>query len=135
MVKIKEIKGFKYIGQAPSWVEGFNGHQNFRKNLTYIRLSFSDWEKDKHMLTFIGEHVSVVEDLVKFIQEGIENHRYDVKKDFHIVIRQDDDNENLYGQELLMITSSKPIGVDKYIETQKGLYQRWEEGQNNRLRY
>jgi ferredoxin-like protein FixX len=79
--------------------------------------------------------MAVVEDLVEFIQEGINENRYNVKKDFHIVIRQDDDNENISGQEIMMITSSKPLGVDKYIAKQKDLYQRWEEGQNNRLRY
>ena len=122
MIKIKEIKGFKYIGDAPSWVTGFDSSQNFRKNFTYMCLYFSNWEKDRCMLSFISEHVSSVDQLEEIIEQGLIEGLYDLKKDLHIIIRQDDDDQSLYGKEYVILSSIKPKGIDKYITKQNKFY-------------
>lgn len=122
MIKIKEIKGFKYIGECPPWVDNPSRHSNFRKNLTYMKLRFSNWEKDKYMLDFIGEHVNSISSFSDWIQEHINSGFCDIQKDVHIIIRQDDDNPELRGQEVVILSNKKPRNVDSYILKNKKMY-------------
>lgn len=54
MISIHHLDGYKYIGDHPDAQPG-RGTDTFRDNLTYMNLSFSDWEADKNKLLFICE--------------------------------------------------------------------------------
>lgn len=131
MIKIKEIDGFKYIGNPPVEIEMACEHlvptNNYRKNMTYMRLNFSNWETDREMLSFIGEHVQSISGIREWIDEGYASGNFDLSKDVHLVIRQDDDNPELYGNEHAVLSSSKPKGINKLISKQREYYQRVEE--------
>lgn len=124
MIKIKEIDGFKYIGADPR--EESATRVNFRKNLTYMKLMFSDWEKDKDMMVFLEEHIIAIDGLTEILDEGYVKGEYDLNKDIHIVLRQDDDNPNLRGQPVVIISNKKPRNVNKYIKEWKDYFDDYE---------
>lgn len=132
MIKIKELDGFKYIGNPPLWVDLPRG-MNFRKNLTYMRLRFSNWDKDKSMMYFLENHIEAISELTDAIDAGYKEGTYNLSKDIHIVIRQDDDFEKHRGTQFYLITDRKPKNIDNYISLNKELYSLVEKNPNNPL--
>jgi len=121
MIKIKEIDGFKYIGPPPSWIDAAR-NSNFRKNLTYMKLRFSNWEKDKTKLQFLESHIEAIQQLTEIIDSSIDSGEFDINKDVHVIIRQDDDNPNLNGGQIIIIADKKPKNINTYIAEMRELY-------------
>lgn len=108
---IYELDGYKYLGFHPSYPKS---HRNLRKNLTYVSFKITDWEKDKKMLNFLSTHMDAdrVEALIHLIENKVVNNK---TSKLYFVIRQDDDIEESYGHETMMLTNKKPKNIDSFI--------------------
>lgn len=123
MLKILDLDGFKYIGSGDHHIHEFPHlpkHSNFRKNCTYIHLNTTNWEKDKVFFDFLMIHIEPMEMVKAMIEDSIL--RDSSQKTFHIVIRQDDDNPELYGKEAYSIGNRKPKNIKAYIAWGKNTY-------------
>ena len=109
MIRIKDLKGFRYTDKTPS------------RMLTYMHLSFSNWKKDKDMLSFLSGQLSVIDKLIEELEDGAQKNVFNLKKGVHIVIRQDDKLSNKCNEPLVMLSSIKPMAIDRYIERKRNL--------------
>lgn len=123
MLKILDLDGFKYISSGSHYRQQFehlSEYSNFRKNCTYIHLNTTNWKKDKVFFDFLMVHIESMEIVKAMIENSIS--RDSSQKTFHIVIRQDDDNPELYGKETYSIGNRKPKNIKKYIAWGKNTY-------------
>jgi hypothetical protein len=127
MLKILDLDGFKFIGSNFNNYKHIKEYYNFRKNCTYIHLTTTNWEKDKDFLGFLQIHIPSLEYVKELIQKRI-NEEPD-KKTFHIVIRQDDDEEVFYGQEKFYVGYTKPRYIKKYISEARKFFEKIEESE------
>ena len=125
MLKILDLDGFKFIGDNFNNYKHINEHSNFRKNCTYIHLTVTDWEKDNYFLDFLKIHIPSLEFVKDLIQRKISDEPD--KKTFHVVIRQDDDNEEFCGKERFYVSYSKPVDIKEYIKQAKDFFQKIED--------
>jgi len=124
MIKIKELKGFKYIGPSPYWVR--NNDDNFRKNITYLCFAFTKWEEDKSKLEFLNIHINSMGCLIELIDKRVCSNSLKSSQYIHVIIRQDDDFPNMKGQEVIIISDEKPIKIDSYISFESKRYSNFE---------
>lgn len=125
MLKILDLDGFKFIGDNFNNYEHINEYGNFRKNCTYIHLTTTNWENDKKFLDFLKIHIPSLEYVKDLIQKRINEEPN--KKTFHIVIRQDDDEEEFYGKEKFYVGYTKPNNIKKYISEKKDFFRQMEK--------
>lgn len=125
MLRIIDLDGFKFIGDNFNNYSHIDRYSNFRKNCTYIHLTTTNWENDKNFLEFLTIHIKSIEVVKQLIQKRIEAEPN--KKTFHIVIRQDDDNEDFYGMEQIYVGYVKPKDIKKYISQAKLFFEKMEE--------
>lgn len=129
MIKILDLDGFKFIGSNFNNYEHIPQYSNLRKNCTYIHLTTTNWEKDKYFLEFLEIHIKSIEIVKRLIEKRIEEEPE--KRTFHIVIRQDDDNEDFYGMEQFYVGYTRPKNIKEYIKRGKIFSEQMEESEGN----
>ncbi len=121
MIKILDIDGFKHLSSSSEHnFDHIPKYYNFRKNCTYIHLQVTNWEKDKMFFDFLEIHINSMPMVKAMIEHQIGIRP--TQKTFHIIIRQDDDNPELYGKETYSIGNVKPKKIKEYISWGKETY-------------
>lgn len=120
MIKIREIQGFKYLGDKPKWIkEKHLG--NFRHNMTYMHLSFTKWEEDKKMLFFLEEHISIMEGLIQTLSDSFDSKEYKPSS-VHVLIMEDNAEPMYDGRIVYAVSNKKFKGITAEINKWKRQY-------------
>jgi hypothetical protein len=137
MISIAACAGFKYYAARPPLTMESVGW-DYRDNMIYLSLGFSDWENDQAMLRFVVEaHIPSIS--LEYVIKMIEGYVVDnATPQIHIVYSQNTDVQNegmmvWHGLEMPAVSIEDDVAVTvvQHIERKKAFYAaEWERRGN-----